>query len=33
MLYSRLETPRLFLREWHESDLEDLFSWMDKICK
>ena len=27
MLYSRLETPRLFLREWHESDLEDLFSY------
>ena len=27
MLYSRLETPRLYLREWHESDLEDLFSY------
>ena len=27
MLYSRLETPRLILREWHDSDLDDLYAY------
>ncbi len=27
MKYSELETPRLVLRGWRESDLEDLFAY------